>query len=69
MTDQDLMTCEEVCDYLKINLNNLRQITYRKKKNPRGWGIAPVKKRQGKRKMYLRAEVEGYALLRESRKK
>lgn len=69
MTDQDLMTCQEVCEYLGINLNNLRQITHRKVKNPKGWGIAPIKKKRGRWKLYKREEVEAYKAQRESRKK
>ena len=60
--DQDLMTCLEVCEYLGTNLNNLRQITFRKH-------INPVKKKVGRYKLFPRAEVEAYKVKRDKRGK
>ena len=64
----DLMTCQEVCDYLDIKTNNLRQITFRKAHSKNSVGIAPVKDSKiGRLKLYDRADVERYKALRDSR--
>ena len=61
MVDEDLMSSAEVAQYLGVNMNNLRQIQYRKT-------IAWVKK-SGRNVYYRKVEVEAYAEKRKSRNK
>jgi len=57
---EELWTSQQVVDHLKITINNLRQLQYRKT-------IAWVKK-EGKSVFYLADEVRAYAEKREARK-
>jgi len=57
----ELMTTQEVCEYLGVNYNNLHQIQYR--------GQIKWVKREGKRVFYNRLDVEGYKAKRDKRKK
>ena len=61
------MTCQEVCDYLGISINNLRQITFRKAHSKNSMGIKPVEEKRGRFKLYQKSDVERYKALRDSR--
>jgi predicted site-specific integrase-resolvase len=57
---REMMSALEVCELLGINLNNLRQITHRGR-------IKPIKKKVGKYKQYVKADVLLYHAKRELR--
>lgn len=59
MVEDDWLSAAEVAQFLGINLNNLRQIQYRKSL---AWG-----KKKGRSVYYLRADVEAYAAKRARR--
>jgi hypothetical protein len=56
----ELWNCEKVVEHLEINLNNLRQLQYRKT-------IKWVKK-EGKAVFYLADEIQAYKEKRDKRK-
>jgi predicted site-specific integrase-resolvase len=57
----DLMSSEQVCEYLEINYNNLYQIQYR--------GHIKWVKKESKKAFYNRADVEAYKTKRDKRGK
>ncbi|NBO34641.1 MAG: helix-turn-helix domain-containing protein [Actinobacteria bacterium] len=61
MVDEEWLSAAEVAQLLGVNLNNLRQIQYRKSL---AWG-----KKKGRSVFYLRSEVEAYAARRAARNK
>lgn len=63
---REMMSALQVCELLGINLNNLRQITFRSVRT--GSGLIPIKKKVGKYKQYPREEVLIYHAKRELRK-
>jgi predicted site-specific integrase-resolvase len=57
---REMMSALQVCELLGINLNNLRQITHRGQ-------LKPIKKKVGKYKQYVKADVLLYHAKRELR--
>ena len=57
---EKLWNCQKVIDYLEINMNNLRQLQYRKT-------IAWVKK-EGKLVFYSSDDIQAYKQKRDKRK-
>jgi hypothetical protein len=57
--EQELWGCQQVIEYLGINLNNLRQIQHR--------GSIKWVKKIGKEVYYLAADVASYKIKREER--
>jgi len=60
LVDQELWTSQQVCDYLNINLNNLRQIQHR--------GSLKWVKREWRSVFYEAEQVKAYGAKREARK-